>query len=145
MTTRRIALLLVKSSALLTACLIASCAAARDPVTGEIVLGVGLATLPETGNQLISTGLQAATGIPGVGPLALGALGLLSAVQKGKQAAEASAQARAQAEARIAEKKAWDEATLMANARALPPLPVATLQPATNQPQPGAGATGTPA
>lgn len=142
---RRTIWLLVKSSALLTGCLIASCAAARDPTTGEIVVGVGLARLPETGNQLIATGLAAATGIPGAGPLALGALGLLSAVQKGKQAAEASAQARAQSEARVAEKKAWDEATAMAHARMLPPPEVGTLQPAINQPSPVAGATGTPA
>lgn len=92
---------LAASSALLASvCFFApGCAAARDPTTGEIVVGFGLARLPETGNQLLSSGLAAATGIPGIGPLALGLLtagGLGYGVKK-------------QAEVKAAD-KAWSEA-----------------------------------
>lgn len=99
MSPRRIATLLVRSSALLTGCLIASCAAARDPTTGEIVVGVGLARLPETGNQLLATGIAAASGIPGVGSIVLGGLGVLGTAFGAKKIAE-----------KRAEDRGWEEA-----------------------------------
>lgn len=108
----------------------AACAAARDPVTGEIVVGFGLTRLPETGNQLIASGLAAATGIPGIGSIALGGLGILGAAFGAKKAAE-----------KKAEDRAWNEAQATYS-----PPPGMVMVPATLPPTtpvaPGAQPTG---
>ena len=94
-TTRCVAI----ATASLCALLLAGCAAARDPTTGDVVIGWSLAKLPETSNQLLATGLAAATGIPGVGSLALGALGVLGTAFGAKKVAEKRAEDRGWREA----------------------------------------------
>lgn len=130
---RRTVWLLVKSSAVLsTACLLSACAFGRNETTGEIVGGFRLGVMADTANQAIGAGLAAATGIPGIGSIAVGALGVLGTAFGAKKMAE-----------KRAEDRGWEEAQ---KTYSPPPgmvlVPSATLpvQPAPAVPAP-AGAT----
>lgn len=85
---------------------LSGCAAGRGP-NGEVVIGLDVATLPETGNQLIGMGLQAATGIPGLGWIVSGALGTVGAGAAAvmKYRGDAVAERRA----KQAEDRGWEE------------------------------------
>lgn len=134
MNQRRIAWLLVRSSAALSiGCLLSACAFGRNEVTGEIVGGVSLGVMADTANQALGAGLAAATGIPGIGSIAVGALGILGTAFGAKKMAE-----------KRAEDRGWEEAqrtyspppgTVVVPAGTMPPV-----QPAPVVPGP-AGAT----
>ncbi len=130
MNPRRIASLLVKSSALLTACLIASCAAARDPTTGEIVVGFGLARLPETGNQLIASAAKAATGLPWVGDAALGLLAATGIGYGAVKRAEKKGEDRGYVEAQTTYSPPPGTVLVQALPATIPPTPPAPAVPA---------------
>lgn len=127
---RRTVWLLVKSSAVLyTGCLLSACAFGRNETTGEIVGGFSLGVMADTANQALGAGLAAATGIPGIGSIAVGALGILGTAFGAKKMAE-----------KKAEDRGWEEAqktyspppgtVVVAPSATLPPIQPAPVVPA---------------